>query len=113
LCQQQLLGVFERRISGLKRDAITGDWRNCITCTLRQVYIIRIKSRRIRWAWACNTSAKRRLHIGFRWECQKEDLAVAVYVILRLILKPDMMGEDWSGSGQGLVAGSCEWQILE
>jgi hypothetical protein len=57
--EEHILGVFEnrvlRRISGLKRDEVTGEWRKLHDEDLHDLYsspsIIRIiKSRRLRWA---------------------------------------------------------------
>jgi hypothetical protein len=50
-----------RRIFGLKRDEVTGDWRKLHNEELHRLNsspsIIRmIKSRRMRWAWACSTN---------------------------------------------------------
>jgi hypothetical protein len=69
--------VFEnrvlRRISGPKRDELTGElkiWRNE---ELRDLYsstsIIRIiKSKRMRWAGHVARMGRRGIHIGYWWE---------------------------------------------
>jgi hypothetical protein len=69
--------VFEnrvlRRIFGPKRDKTTGEWRRLHNEELSDLYsspnIIRvIKSRRMRWAWACSTyGGKGDVHTGFWW----------------------------------------------
>jgi hypothetical protein len=60
LREEHRLGVFEnrvlRRIFGLKRDEVTGEWRKLHNEELHDLYsspsIIRImKARSIRWAW--------------------------------------------------------------
>jgi hypothetical protein len=60
LREEHRLRVFEnrllRRIFGLKRDEVTGEWRKSHNGELHNLYsfpnIIRqIKSRRMRWAW--------------------------------------------------------------
>jgi hypothetical protein len=50
-----------RRIFGLKRDEVTGEWRKLHNEELRDLYsspsIIRmIKSRRMRWVGSCSTN---------------------------------------------------------
>jgi hypothetical protein len=66
--------VFEnrvlRRILGLKRDEVTGDWRKLHNEELHNLYssqsIIRmIKSRRMRWAGHVAGLGRRVMHIGF------------------------------------------------
>jgi hypothetical protein len=52
-----------RRIFGPKRDEVTGEWRKLHNGELRNLYsspdIIRqIKSRRMRWAGACDTHGR-------------------------------------------------------
>jgi hypothetical protein len=63
LREEYRLRVFKnrvlRRISGPKRDEVTGNWRKLHSEELRNLYyspnIIRmIKSRRMRWAGACS-----------------------------------------------------------
>jgi hypothetical protein len=69
--------VFEnrvlRRIFGLKRDDVTGEWRKLHNVELRDLYsspsIIRIiKSRSIRWAGHVAGMGRRGMHIGYWWE---------------------------------------------
>jgi hypothetical protein len=66
-----------RRIFGLKKDEVTGDWRKLYNEELHNLYfspnIIRmIKSRRIRWAGHVARMGRRGMHIGYWWERQKE-----------------------------------------
>jgi hypothetical protein len=66
-----------RRIFGPKRNEVIGGWRKLHNEELHNLYgspsIIRmIKSRRMRWAGHVARVGKRRMHIGFRKESQKE-----------------------------------------
>jgi hypothetical protein len=66
-----------RRIFGPKRDEVTGDWRKLHNEELHNLYyspnIIRmIKSKRMRWARHVARTGRRGMHIGYRWESQKE-----------------------------------------
>jgi hypothetical protein len=59
-----------KRIFGLKRDEVPGEWRKLHNEELRDLYsspsIIRIiKSRRMRWG-------RRGMHIDYWWESQRE-----------------------------------------
>jgi len=60
LREERKLRVFEnrvlRRVFGLKRDEVTGEWRKLHNEEVRDLYslpnIVRVvKSRRMRWAW--------------------------------------------------------------
>jgi hypothetical protein len=73
--------VFEnrvlRRIFGLKRDEVTGGWKQLHNEELRDLYsspsIIRIiKSRRIRWAGHVARMGRRETRIRYWWESQRE-----------------------------------------
>jgi hypothetical protein len=89
--------VFEnrvlRRIFGPKRDEVTGDWRKLHNEELHNLYsspdIIRmIESRRMRWAGHVARRKKKRMHIGYWWESQKEtdhyaDQEVGGWIILK------------------------------
>jgi hypothetical protein len=75
------LRVFEnrgrRRILGQLRDGVTGEWRKLHNEKLNNLNsspnIIRmIKSRKMRWAGHVARIGRRRMHIGYRWESQKE-----------------------------------------
>jgi hypothetical protein len=60
-----------------KRDEVAGGWRKLHNEDLRNLYsspsIIRmIKSRRMRLAGHVARMRRRRMHIGYRWESQKE-----------------------------------------
>jgi hypothetical protein len=81
LREKHRLRVFEnkllRRIFGIKRDEVTGQWRKLHKEELRDLYsspsIIRIiKSRRMRWAGNLARMGRRRMHIGCWWESQRE-----------------------------------------
>jgi hypothetical protein len=66
-----------RRIFGPKRDEVTGEWRKLHNEELCDLYssssIIRIiKSRRIRWAGHVARRGRRRTHIDYWWESQRE-----------------------------------------
>jgi hypothetical protein len=81
---------------GPKRDEITRGWRN-LDKELRNLpsspSIIRmIKSRRMRSAGHVARMGRRRMHIGYCWESQKErehwgDQDVGGWTILKWILK--------------------------
>jgi hypothetical protein len=73
--------VFEnrvlRRIFGLKRDEVTGEWRKLHNKELRDLYsspsIIRIiKSRRMRWAGQVARMGRRGTRLDYWWESQRE-----------------------------------------
>jgi hypothetical protein len=73
--------VFEnkvlRRIFGPKRDEVTGGWRKLRNEKLHDLYsspriIIIIKSRRMRWAGHVARMGKRKMHIGYWYESQRE-----------------------------------------
>jgi hypothetical protein len=64
-----------RKIFGLKRDEVTGEWRKLHKEELRDLYslpsIIRmIKWRRMRWAGHVARMGGRRTRIGYWWESQ-------------------------------------------
>jgi hypothetical protein len=65
-----------RRIYGPKRDEVTGDWRKLHNEELDNLYsspsIIKIKSRRMRWAGHVARRGRREMLIGYWWESQKE-----------------------------------------
>jgi hypothetical protein len=69
--------IILRRIFGPKRDDVTGDWRKLHNDELHNLYsspnISRmIKSRRMRWAEHVAPMGRRRMHVGYWWESQKE-----------------------------------------
>jgi hypothetical protein len=73
--------VFEnrvlRRIFGLKRDEVTGEWRKLHNDELHDLYsspsIIRIiKSRRMRWVDHVERMGRRGTRIDYWWESQRE-----------------------------------------
>jgi hypothetical protein len=66
-----------RRIFGLKRDGVTGEWRKLHNEELHNLYsspnIMRmIKSRRMRWAGHVARMGRRGMHIGYWWGSQNE-----------------------------------------
>jgi hypothetical protein len=66
-----------RKIFGPKRDEVTGVWRKLHNEELHNFYsspsiIIRIKTRRMRWAGHVARMGIRGMHIGYWWESQKE-----------------------------------------
>jgi hypothetical protein len=93
--------VFEnrvlRRIFGPKRGELMGGWRKLHNEELHNLYsspnIIRImKSRRMRWAMHVARMGRRRMHISYWWESQKEtdhwgDQGVGGFTILKWILE--------------------------
>jgi hypothetical protein len=81
LKDEHRLGVFENRmlgrISGAKRDKVTGEWRKLHYEELHDLYsspsIIRImKARRMRWAGHVHEWRRRGTRIGCWWESQRE-----------------------------------------
>jgi hypothetical protein len=81
LREEHRLRVFEnrvlRRIFGLERDEVTGEWRKLHNEELRDLYsspsIIRIiKSRRMRWADHVARMGRRGTLIDYWWESQRE-----------------------------------------
>jgi hypothetical protein len=81
ICEICRLKVFEngvlRGIFGPKRDEATGDWRKLHKEELHNFYSSRntirmIKSRRMRWTGHVARMGRRGMHIGFRWEGEKE-----------------------------------------
>jgi hypothetical protein len=85
------------RIFGPKRDEVTGGWRKLHNEELHNLYsspsIIRmIMSRRMTRAGHVARMGRRRMHIGYWWERQKErdhyeDQEVSVWTILKYILE--------------------------
>jgi hypothetical protein len=66
-----------KAIPATKWYEVTGDWRKLHNEGLHNLYsspnIIRmIKSRRMRWAGHVARMGRRGMHIGYRWESQKE-----------------------------------------
>jgi hypothetical protein len=81
LREEHRLRVFEnrllRRILGPKRDGVTGGWRKLHNEELHNLSsspsIIRLmKSRRMNWAGRVEYMVRRLMHIGFRYESQKD-----------------------------------------
>jgi hypothetical protein len=81
LREEHRLRVFEnrvlRRVFGLKRDEVTGEWRKLPNEELRDLYslpsVIRIiKSRSMRWAGHVARMGRRETRIDCWWESQKE-----------------------------------------
>jgi hypothetical protein len=99
LREERRLRVFEsrvlRRIFGIKRDEVTGDWRK-LRVELNDLYlanIIRvIKSRRTRWAERIARRGRGVVHTGFWWgnlteRGHFEDRGVDGRLILRCIFR--------------------------
>jgi hypothetical protein len=97
LREEHRLRVFEnrvlRRIFGPIRDEVTRGWRNPHNeelhnlCSLPSI-IRMIKSRRMRWAGHVARVGRSWMHVGFRWEIQKErdhseDLNIYGRIVLR------------------------------
>jgi hypothetical protein len=81
MLEEHRLRVFEnrvlRRIFSPKRDEVTEDWRILHNEELHNFYsspnmIRMIKSRRMRWAGHVARMGRGGMHIGYRWESQKE-----------------------------------------
>jgi hypothetical protein len=81
LREEHRVRVYEkrvlRRIFGPKRNEETGGWRKLYDAELHNLYssrgVIRMmKSRRMRWAGKEARMGRRGMHIGYRWESQKE-----------------------------------------
>jgi hypothetical protein len=73
--------VFEnrvlRRIFGLKRDEVTGEWRKLHNEELHDLYsspssISIIKARRVRWAGHVARMGRGGMRIGCWWESRRE-----------------------------------------
>jgi hypothetical protein len=85
-----------RRIFGPRRDEETGDWRKLHNEELHSLYyspsIIRMRSRRTRWAGHVARMEERKMQMGDWWESQKvrdhwEDLDVGGWTVLKWILQ--------------------------
>jgi hypothetical protein len=66
-----------RETFGSKRNEVTGGWRKLHNKERHNLYsspsiITKIKSRRMRWAGYVSQMGRRGMHIGYRWESQKE-----------------------------------------
>jgi len=81
LREERKLRVFEkmvlRRISGTRRDEVTGEWRSSHNEELNDLYsspnILRvIKSRRMRWAGHVARMGEERVFIGSWWGSRGE-----------------------------------------
>jgi hypothetical protein len=91
--------VFEnrvpRRIFGPKRNEVAVGWRKLHNGELHNLCssqnIIRIKSRRMRWAGHVARMGGRGMHVSYWLESQKErtnnDLYMGLRTILRLVLE--------------------------
>jgi hypothetical protein len=90
----------QRRIFGLKRDEVIGDWRKLHNKELHKLYsspsiIIMMKSRRKRWAGHIARMGRRVMHIGFWRESLKER---------------DPLGLIWLGIGTSGWHNSCKYK---
>jgi len=104
--------VFEnmvlRRIFGLRRDKVTGEWRRVHNEKLNDLYslpnIVRVnKSRRMRWAGHVALMGEERGCIGSWWGNWRErdhwrDLGIDGWIILGWISRRWYMGI-WTGLG--------------
>jgi hypothetical protein len=75
LSEEHRLRVFENwvlRIFGPKEDEVTGGWRKLHNTYSSPSIIRMIKSRRMRWAGHVARMGRSSMHIGHRWESQKE-----------------------------------------
>jgi hypothetical protein len=104
------LGVFEnrvlRRIFGLKRDEVTGEWRKLHNEELHNLFsspnnIRKIKSRRMKWAGHVARMGTEKKCTRFRWKSPKErdhsqDRGVDGKMGLEWILGR-LVGGVWSG----------------
>ena len=119
--QGRRLRVFEnrvlRRIFGLKRDEVTGEWRKLLNEELNDLYcspnIVRVKkSRKMRWAGHVAVWGREEAYTGFWWGNLRErdhlgDPGVDGRIILSWIFRKWEMvvGNGWSwlriGTGGG------------
>jgi hypothetical protein len=93
-----------RRISGPKRDNMVGDEELHNLYFLPNI-ITMIKSRRMGWTCHVAGMGKGGMHIGYRWEGQKErdnyeDQDVGGWTILKWILETGWGGTDWIDMAQ-------------
>ena len=110
--EERKLRVFEnmvlRRIFGLRRDEVTGEWRRLHNEELNGLYsspnIVRvIKSRRMRWVGHVARMGEERVRIGSWWGNRRErdrwgDLGVDGWIILGWICRRWVVG---MGTGLG------------
>jgi hypothetical protein len=106
------MGVFEnrvlRRIFGLKRDEVTGEWRKLHNEELNDLYyspnIVRVmKSRTMRWAGHVALMGKGEAYTGFWWEKNLREIDHLVdpcidgrAILRRIFRKWDVWA--WTGS---------------
>jgi hypothetical protein len=114
--------VFENRvlrgIFGLKRDEVTGGWRKLHDEELHNLYsspsiIKMIRSGMIRWAGHIAHMGRRRMHIGYWWESQKEkdhqeDEDLGGWIILMDHREIGWGSMDWID----LAEGRDQWRAL-
>jgi hypothetical protein len=104
--------VFEnrvlKRVFGLKRDEVTGEWRTLHKEELYDLYslpnIVRVvKSRRMRWAGHVARMGEGSLREGDHWG----DPDVGARILLRWILRKweGVVGTGWSGLRIGTGGG--------
>ena len=122
--EERRLRLFEnrvlRRIFGHKRGEVIKEWRKIHNEELNDLYsspsIVRvIKSRIMRWAGYVARMVEKRAVYRVRWVNLRErnhlgDPGVDGSIVLRLIFRKWDVGNglDRCGSGQGLLAGTCE-----
>jgi len=112
LREERKLRVFEnivlRRIFGLRRDEVTGEWTRLHNEELNDLYsspnnVPVIKSRRMRWAWHVARMGEERGRIGSWWGNRRErdhwgDLGLDGCIILGWISRRWVVGM-WNGLG--------------
>jgi hypothetical protein len=78
LREEHKLRVFEnrvlRRVFGPKRDEVIGGWRKFHNKELHKLYCLpnTIRMMRMRLAGHVARTGRRGMHLGFRWESQRE-----------------------------------------
>jgi hypothetical protein len=94
-----------RRIFGPKRDEVRAGWRKLHNKELHSLnsstsVIIMIESMRMRWAGYVARMGRRRMHIEYWWESQKdrdhyEDGHIGGWIILKWIFEMGLGGMEW------------------
>ena len=101
-----------RRIFGLERDEVTGEWRKLHNeelndlCSSPNIFRV-IKSRRMRWAEHVARMGRGKVHTEFWWgnlrnRDHSEDPGVGGRIILKLIFRKWDGGMDWIDLAQNM-----------